>query len=246
MKLLNTGFHPNSNENEAKNAMKLAQKLMRKHNLSQAVLLRERDEGSKGGDDVLQGGLVEVQIVNRKTRKPSPLSRWLSALATPVAQNFDVDTYYSVARGRCCAITFYGIYTNCQLAAYAYRVAVERISQMAAAYNPAQKKKHRQQHNNPWSSGSRSSITTKSSRLCYALGIVCGIQDEVVASLQREQKQRERSSHGREWLPPRERRTWKAIGMMMMRMRIETVTTTPMMVVDSTWHRMTMRTVSPL
>jgi hypothetical protein len=35
-----------------------------------------------------------------------------------------------------CSVTFYGIYTNAQLAAYAYRVATERISQMAASYTP--------------------------------------------------------------------------------------------------------------
>ena len=42
LKLLNTGFHESSNENEAKNAMRLAQRLMQRHNINQALLLQER------------------------------------------------------------------------------------------------------------------------------------------------------------------------------------------------------------
>ena len=88
IKLLNTGFHENSNEHEAKNAMKLAQRLMRKHNLSQALLLQEREAnkdnngvGTSDEDEVLKGGLVRVKIVNRKTRKASVFARWISHLA---------------------------------------------------------------------------------------------------------------------------------------------------------------------
>ena len=66
IKLLNTGFHEQSNENEAQNAMKLAQRLMRKHNLSHALLLQERDASASQEEQVLKGGLVEVRIVNRK------------------------------------------------------------------------------------------------------------------------------------------------------------------------------------
>ncbi len=179
IKLLNTGFHANSNENEAKNAMKLAQRLMRKHNLSQAMLLKERDANGGGVDnEVLKGGLVEVKIVNRKTRKPSQFARWLASLVHPIAKNFDVESYYSVTRGYECSVTFYGIYTNCQLAGYAFRVAAERISQMAAEHKPT---KH------AWRT-----IATKSARLSYALGIVSGIDDEVDATIQREKEKRER------------------------------------------------------
>jgi hypothetical protein len=183
IKLLNTGFHASSNENEAKNAMKLAQRLMRKHNLSQAMLLKERDANGGGVDnEVLKGGLVEVKIVNRKTRKPSQFARWLASLVHPIAKNFDVESYYSVTRGYECSVTFYGIYTNCQLAGYAFRVAAERISQMAAEHKPT---KH------AWRT-----IATKSARLSYALGIVSGIDDEVDATIQREKEKRERKLEG--------------------------------------------------
>jgi hypothetical protein len=178
MKLLNTGFHENSNENEAKNAMKLAQRLMKRHNLKQAVLLKERDANGGSGDQVLKGGLVEVKIINRKTRKPSQFARWLAELMKPISKNFEVESYYTVSRGHECAVTFYGIYTNCQLAGYAYHVAAERISQMAAEHKPT---KHF------WRN-----ISTKSSRLSYALGIVRGIDNEVEVTMQREKEKMER------------------------------------------------------
>ena len=179
VKLLNTGFHDGSNEHEAKNAMRLAQRLMRKHNLSQALMLKEREHLSRNdedcGDEVLKGGLVTVRIVYRKTQKPSLFSRWIQRLTRPVRKNFDVKCYFTTRRGKKCFVTFYGIYTNCQLAAYSFRVAVERISQMTAEYKPA-----------------RNSVSTKSSRLSYALGIVKGLGDDVNANIKREKEQRER------------------------------------------------------
>ena len=180
VKLLNTGFHDGSNEHEAKKAMKHAQRLMKKHNLSQALLLKERDRQSTNGSnndgsEVLKGGLVRVRIVYRKTQKPSQMARWIAYLMTPVADNFDVKCYKSVRRGKKCSVTFYGIYTNCQLAAYAFRVAVERISQMVAGYKPVE-----------------SPVSTRNARLSYALGIERGIDEEVKANIQREKERRER------------------------------------------------------
>jgi len=185
IKLLNTGFHDRSNENEAKVAMKLASRLMQKHNLNQALLLKEREEKNKkdqvgdsnNEDEILKGGMVHVRIVNRNTGKPALFARWLNDLMTPVAKNFNVDSYKSARRGRKCTVTFYGIYTNTQLAGYAFKVAVERIAQMSAEHQP--EKGH----------GFRG-ISTKSSRLSYALGIVAGISEEVNNNIKRAEERR--------------------------------------------------------
>jgi hypothetical protein len=186
IKLLNTGFHDQSNENEAKNAMKLAQRLMKKHNLSQAILLKERQDknekeqnGGPANDEILKGGIVKVHIVNRKTDKPALFARWISDLTRPITNNFDVKAYSTVSRGHKCMVAFYGIYTNCQLAAYAFRVATERISQMTAAYKPAK---------NMFDSN----ISTKSSRLSYAIGIVKGIGQDVKRNIRMEKERQER------------------------------------------------------
>ena len=179
IKLLNTGFHDRSNENEAQNAMKLAQRLMRKHNLSQALLLQERDAKQSQGDhddQLLKGGLVEVHIVNRKTRVPAKLERWISNLMNPVSKNFAVDSYYISCKYRC-SVTFYGIYTNAQLAAYAFKIATERIAQMMADFMPIKRPYGR-------------TVSTKSARLSYALGIVEGISEAVDADMKREEEQR--------------------------------------------------------
>ena len=180
IKLLNTGFHDQSNEHEAKNAMKLAQRLMRKHNLSQALLLKERESKNSQSvqdDEVLKGGMVDVNIINRKTRKPHVFTRWISYLSQPVSKNFGVKCYYRTGRGRCCEVTFYGIYTNAQLAGYAFKVAAERIAQMMTEYQP--KKDWR-------------NVSTKSSRLSYAIGIAKGISEDVERNLEMEKEQRKR------------------------------------------------------
>ena len=187
IKLLNTGFHDHSNEHEAKNAMKLASRLMQKHNLSQALLLKEREEKNKreqnglstnDDDAILTGGMVRVRIVNRKTRKPALLARWINDLTHPVAKNFDVKCYYAARRGYTCTITFYGIYTNAQLAGYAFKVAVERIAQMAAEHQP---EKTYYMSNN---------ISTKSSRLSYAIGVVKGLSKEVDNNIEKAEERR--------------------------------------------------------
>jgi hypothetical protein len=182
IKLLNTGFHDQSNEHEAKNAMKLAQRLMRKHNLSQALLLKERETKNDqneqgGGDEVLKGGMVRVHIINRKTGKPSLYARWISQLTHPVCENFDVKSYNQTRRGFRCDVVFYGIYSNAQLAGYAFKVAAERIAQMSAEYKPKTTSR---------------GISTKSSRLSYALGIVEGISEDVKNNLQIEKEKSKR------------------------------------------------------
>mmetsp|Transcript_18802 Transcript_18802/g.46677 ORF Transcript_18802/g.46677 Transcript_18802/m.46677 type:complete len:598 (-) Transcript_18802:251-2044(-) len=180
IKLLNTGFHDQSNEHEAKNAMKLAQRLMRKHNLSQALLLKEREAKNSQnteGDEVLKGGMVKVKIVNQKTGKASLFARWLSKLLNPVCENFGVKCFIQRRRGVKCEVVFYGIYSNAQLAGYAFKVAAERIAQMMVEYHPKR----------GWNSAS-----TKSSRLSYAIGIADGIKEEVQRNLDMEEEQRKR------------------------------------------------------
>jgi len=172
VKLLNTGFHENSNENEAKNAMKLAQKLMKRHNLSQALLLKERDQKSEEDSGRLKGGLVLAKIVSRSTGKPARKARWLSRLAHAVCTTFEVQFYMQTLKG----FTFYGIYTNAQLAAYAFKVAAERISSMMAEYNR----------------NSSSAAKTRAARLWYALGICNTLQDEAEAAAARAEEERKR------------------------------------------------------
>ncbi|KAL7500387.1 hypothetical protein ACHAWT_008141 [Skeletonema menzelii] len=194
IKLLNTGLHNESNEHEAKNAMKLARRLLDRYNLDQAVLLRERGDGSlndfsttndKDNESSLHGGIVTVHILNRRKTVPlSSMPRWLEHLIAPVTANFRADAFISFSNGRYtagkCSVSFFGIKTNAQLAAYAFKTAAERIAFMTVSYEP------------PRSQGERKQASqTRTARLSYAMGIVAGLDRDVKKGLQEEEQKRE-------------------------------------------------------
>jgi hypothetical protein len=198
IKLLNTGFHGESNEHEARNAMKLARRLMERYNLDQAVLLQERGDGSlndfstTNDDDgsALRGGMVTVKVINKKSRKPlSSLPRWLNYLIGTVSLNFHVDALKSSNRGThttCegeCSVTFYGLRVNVQLAAYAYKIAGERCSQMASTYHDEPPSKKLLPARNL-------AAITRTARLSYALGVVDGLHRDVKEGLRKEEEKR--------------------------------------------------------
>ena len=194
VKLLNTGFHGESNEHEARNAMKLARRLMERYNLDQAMLLQERGDGSlndfsTANDDdgsALNGGMVTAKIRNRKSTKPlSSLPRWHDFLIRTVCMNFHVEAFKTLARNSPrrtgeCSVTFYGIRTNAQLASYAFKISSERCSLMAAAYEPPMKVLPTREQ----------VMATKKARLSYALGIVNGLERDVKEGLRREEERR--------------------------------------------------------
>ena len=196
IKLLNTGLHNESNEHEARNAMKLARRLLDRYNLDQAVLLKERGDGSlndfsttndKDNGSTLHGGIVTVNILNRKKTVPlSSMPRWLESLIAPVTANFRVDAFVSFSKatrytssGKC-SVSFFGIKTNAQLAAYAFKTAAERIAFMTASYEP------------PRSEGARKQASqTRTARLSYALGMVAGLDRDVKREIQEEEQKRQ-------------------------------------------------------
>ncbi|KAL3783807.1 hypothetical protein ACHAW5_003203 [Stephanodiscus triporus] len=191
VKLLNTGFHGNSNEHEARNAMKLARRLMERYNLDQALVMQERGDGSlndfsTANDDngsALCGGIVMAKIRNRKSAKPlSSLPRWHDFLIQTVCMNFHVEAFKTLNRNPAaeCSVTFYGIRMNAQLAAYAFKISSERCSLMAAAYEPPRE----------MLSTRKQVVETKKARLSYALGIVNGLERDVKEGKRREEERR--------------------------------------------------------
>jgi len=200
IKLLNTGLHNESNEHEAKNALKLARRLLERHNLDQAVLLKERGDGSlnafsttndKDNDgSTLHGGIVTVNILNRRNTLPlSSMPRWLENLIAPVTANFRVDAFMSfskakgfMSRGQC-SVSFFGIKTNAQLAAYAFKTAAERIAFMTASYEPPRW--------NGMDGRRKQASRTRTARLSYAWGIVAGLHEDVKRGLQEEEEKRQ-------------------------------------------------------
>jgi hypothetical protein len=175
--------------------MKLARRLLDRYNLDQAILLKERGDGSLNDfsttnndkDDLgIKGGIVTVNVLNRKKSVPlSTMPRWLEHLIAPVTANFQVDAFVSFSRtaGQC-AVSFYGIKTNVQLAAYAFKIAAERIAFMAASYEiPRSSSSFRGKR--------KQSSQTRTARLSYALGIVAGLHEDVKRGLQEEEEKRQ-------------------------------------------------------
>ena len=176
--------------------MKLARRLMERHNLDQALLMQERGDGSLNefstsgadgnGEDLYQGGIVTTNIRNRKSHKPlSSISRWQKNLVYTISLNFHVEAYTTFARSTqqkvgISSVTFYGIRTNVQLAAYAFKIASERCSLMMAMYDPPNRKLPTKGQ----------IVETMKARLSYALGLVQGLDQDVKEGLKREKERR--------------------------------------------------------
>jgi len=120
-KLLNTGFSSSSNEHEAKRALRLSEKLMKKHNIERASLQVEASGGLDEDGD-LKGGMVTVQVwKDKNSRQAATLAPWMRNLASwAVVLCFDVKCFTRCARGKRpkTEVAFYGILDNAQVAAY--------------------------------------------------------------------------------------------------------------------------------
>ena len=111
-KMLERGLHANTPEVEAQRCMRLAQKLLARHNLTQASIMADvgelRDEGA------MKGGVVptflrkippssKVPIPTTLATAPSQtahLSRWVDGLSMVVASNFGTKVYNVKSRGK--------------------------------------------------------------------------------------------------------------------------------------------------
>ncbi|GMH73869.1 hypothetical protein TL16_g06309 [Triparma laevis f. inornata] len=190
VKMLNVGLSGGSTEAEAQQAMKLAQRLMKKNNIRQVEMMKERNGGEiKTNEGTLKGGLVTVKLYNRKGNvELSTMPRWLDFLQRPVANNFGVKGYHTRMRAKRdgkarFTMTFYGIYSNCQLAAWAFKVAAEKVSIMMGEHTPNASAVI-------LSGGSKASYT-RNARMSYALGMVDGLKRSVSDNKKMEEERRE-------------------------------------------------------
>jgi hypothetical protein len=168
-KMLQLGLHHSTSEAESQHAMKVAQKLLQKFNLTQAAVMLSQETGGSDLNDseALQGGMVTVQI----RRCPVPLRKswgvephsgipyapavshsWIVWLSSTVADNFQVKCYYD---GPSAKFTFYGLKTNTQLAAYAFKIAVEKVAIMKNKYAPPEGEYERKRRQGLTSCGSK-------------------------------------------------------------------------------------------
>ena len=126
--ILQRGLHPNTPEAEAANSMRLAERMLRKHNVSRAEVMETAEDASVNGD------MVKVHIRNPQTKKPSTTKHWFHDLARAMTHHFNCKYYFNVRMGERCYFSFYGIASNVYAAAFAFETAFNRIMTLVSKH----------------------------------------------------------------------------------------------------------------
>eukprot|EP00250_Pteridium_aquilinum_P034789 c8097_g1_i2 orf=249-2066(-) len=178
-KMLELGLHPDTPDIEAQQALKNAQRLLTKHNLQQADVLKG---GLQANKQAFKGGMRMVELRSRdKNKQAGRFEHWVYSLALIVAKYF--DTQYFVQKQSVLKVVFYGIRQNVDCAGYAFAATFNRISKLSADYVPSK------QVNNGKASkgcnlkaGSSQGLYSRVSRMSYRNGLVEGLFETVKAT----------------------------------------------------------------
>ena len=181
-KMLTLGLHAETGEAEAEASMRMAEKLLMKHNLRQADVLHE-DHVPVG----LRAGKAVVHLRSTKDHSPCQTRRWMQTLCTAVTTNFECSAYFNShgqAGGRfrpVCDFTFYGIGTNASLAAFAFAAAFNRIAILSAAHVLPSDEYEAKKRRGLVQCGSKGAYTS-AARESYRVGLARGLYDAVLGA----------------------------------------------------------------
>ena len=200
-KILELGLKAGTPEAEAQQAMRQAQRLLKKHNLTQAAIMRERS-GAVKDEGTLKGGMVKVTMRMARTKKPIKMDRWMDRLMSVVADNFEVKCFFQTTKrhkswggsqySSPTTMTFYGMLVNSQLAAYAFTVAFARVFTLSRAYRPPAGE-FESKKNSYWNNTSIKSKAayTANARRNYLDGLVSGLRSAVSQAQSERRRRRE-------------------------------------------------------
>ena len=181
-KLLTTGLHPATPEHEAQTAMRLADRLLQRHQLTQADVLNSSDEA-------LQGGSARVHLRMTKDGKPAKTKEWMQDVASAMCSNFEVSCYFQ-SWHRCadtrCDFVFYGVEANAALAAFAFAAAFNRCVALSAEHVVPCGEFAQRKHQGTTTTRSAGAYTL-AARATYLSGLASGLRAGV-----RERKNEER------------------------------------------------------
>lgn len=193
-KMLSRGLHAGTPEEEAASSMRLAEKLLAKHNLAQADVLQEDHV-----PEALRGGKTAVHLRSVKDQTPCQTKQWMHTLAHACTKNFECSYYFSSHPTRTvgrlhypgvCDFTFYGIATNASLAAFAFAAAFNRIACLAALHVvPAQEYEVKRRRGEVVCS--KGAYTT-AARESYKDGLARGLYDSVREDKARKELEQQR------------------------------------------------------
>ena len=203
-KMLKLGLHSETGETEAGASMRMAEKLLAKHNLQQADVLDDDHvpEALKGGSTV-----VHLRSTSRE-HKPCQTKQWMHTLGNAVTRNFDCSYYFTAhAAPPICDFTFYGIATNASLAAFAFAAAFNRIAILTAAHQVPTGEYEARRLQGVLPPTCTKGAYTAAARVSYMEGLAQGLHEAVrVAKARRELEQqrrlqmaREQASRGEAW-----------------------------------------------
>lgn len=177
-KMLELGLHPDTPDIEAQQALKNAQRLLTKHNLQQAEVMK----GSLKNLNALKGGMRVVELRSRGTNGgPGRFEQWIHELANIIAKYF--DTQYYVQRHSLPQVVFYGIKQNADCAGFAFAATFNRIVNLSANYIPT-KLSDPQKLNKEANlrADIKQGVHSRVSRMSYRHGIVAGLMEAVKIS----------------------------------------------------------------
>jgi hypothetical protein len=204
-KMLSRGLHAGTPEEEAASSMRLAEKLLAKHNLAQADVLQEDHV-----PEALRAGKAVVHLRSTKDLSPCQTKQWMHTLGHACTKNFACSYYFSshLARGRhpaVCDFTFYGIATNASLAAFAFAASFNRIACLAARHSvPVDEYEAKRRRGEVYCS---KAVYTTAARESYKDGLARGLLDGVVADKAKKELEvqrrlelaKEKASRGEAW-----------------------------------------------
>ncbi|GAW02005.1 Ankyrin repeat protein [Lentinula edodes] len=123
-KALNLSKHPGTTENEARQAMRLAMKLMAKLNITQAQVLESMEEN----DDISKQAGQSVVSICCQEGKSMYISTWSQTASFAVCNMFDVKYYTQVGdESNQIDFIFYGLGPNTVTAAYGFETVYNLI-----------------------------------------------------------------------------------------------------------------------
>ncbi len=165
--ILQRGLHPNTPEAEAANSIRLAERMLRKHNVSRSEIMMHAEDASVNGD------LVRVHIRNRHTEMPGTTTQWFQDLSKALTKHFRCKYYYNFRMGQRCFFAFYGIASNVYAAALAFEVAFNRVMVLVSRHTVPREEYDRKRRVGEISVCR--ATYTRSARASYCDGVVMGL-----------------------------------------------------------------------
>ena len=178
--MLKRGLHPTTPEAEAAQAMRLATRMLEKHNLSQLQVMREEGETI--------GAMFRVHIRYCASKLPAVTKPWTNGLTRLCALHFQCQAYMVSRKAHGlkdakCFYCFYGMTANAYSAAVAFASCFNRISDLARLHKVPSGEYESKRH----SIACSKAHYTLSAKVSYCNGLVHGLEQRVKEMAEKEE-----------------------------------------------------------